>query len=92
MIEPCKSCKGHCCKVGFIVCVSKSDTIYNDETLVWQNKTISKNMKSKGDGYTCIALGDVGECTIWEKRPQACRDFEADGDRCKSIRKFYGRP
>lgn len=90
--EPCKSCMGHCCKVGFIVPVGETDEIYNDEALVWQNVNTIKNMKSNGDGYTCIALGNSGECTIWPKRPQACRDFETNGPRCLALRKQYGRP
>jgi len=90
--EPCKSCKGHCCKVGFIVEISPYDEIYNDGNLVWQNENMPKNMKSNGDGYTCIALGKEGECTIWSKRPSMCREFEVNGDRCKAIRFLYGRP
>jgi len=93
MIEdPCRSCQGHCCKVGFIVEILSSDEIFNDETLVWQNIRLAKNMKSNGDGYICIALGKEGECTIWEKRPQACKDFAVNGERCKMIRKTYERP
>ena len=90
--EPCKSCKGQCCKVGFIVTVTETDIIYNDESLVHQNEGFIKNMKSNGDGYTCIALDSEGKCSIWQKRPQACRDFEANSDRCKALRKLYGRP
>jgi Fe-S-cluster containining protein len=49
-------------------------------------------MKSNGDGYTCIALSEDGRCTIWDKRPQMCRDFEVESERCKAIRKEYNRP
>jgi Fe-S-cluster containining protein len=97
MDEPCKSCKGHCCKVGFIVPVMPDEILFNDEYLVHRAFEIPagipfRNMKSNGDGYTCIALGKSGECTVWEKRPQACRDFEVEGERCKALRKEYGRP
>ena len=95
--EPCLSCRGHCCKVGFIVPVNSHEQIYDDEKYV--HKAIEpgsgrefRNMKSNGDGYTCIALGKSGECMIWDKRPQACRDFEVDGKRCKALRHHYGRP
>ena len=97
MEEPCLSCRGHCCKVGFIVQVMPNEELFNDERYVHQaydvpNGVPFHNMKSNGDGYTCIALGERGECTIWDKRPQVCREFDADGERCKALRKEYGRP
>lgn len=42
----------------------------------------------------CVALdGRVGErvsCSIYELRPQACREFEAGSDRCYALRRMYG--
>lgn len=93
----CKNCAGQCCKVGFIVEVFPDEPLYDDDAYV--NKSCNlvngapfHNMKSNGDGYTCIALGVRGECTVWERRPQECRDFEVDSDRCQGLRKHYGRP
>jgi len=93
----CSRCEGQCCKVGFIVDVTPTDAIYNDLEYVHKyvdlNSGIEKrNMKSNGDGYTCIALAEDGRCKIWDRRPQACRDFAVDSERCKAIRKEYGRP
>jgi len=94
--EPCKSCRGHCCRVGFIVQVAPHEPLYESDyvhqALNPGNGKEFRNMKSNGDGYTCIALGEHGECTVWPVRPQMCRDFEADGERCKALRKEYGRP
>jgi len=96
MNDVCKKCDGHCCKVGFIVRVFPNEEIYNDDNYV--NKSVEffdeipfHNMKSNGDGYTCIALNN-GMCSIWNKRPLMCRDFEVESDRCKAIRKEYNRP
>ncbi len=42
----------------------------------------------------CVALdGPVGgrvSCSIYELRPQACREFEAGSDRCHALRRMYG--
>ena len=42
----------------------------------------------------CVAFaGPVGErvsCSVYELRPQACREFEAGSDRCHALRRMYG--
>ena len=93
----CQRCDGQCCRVGFVVQVFPGEKLYGDGRYV--HKSIQApsgkpfhNMKSNGDGYTCIALDENGKCTVWDKRPQMCRDFEVDSERCKAIRKEYGRP
>ena len=35
----------------------------------------------------CANLGEMGECTIYEERPLACRRFKAGGKECDKIRK-----
>lgn len=93
----CEKCAGQCCKVGFIVTVFPNEPLYDDDAYVNKSHSLENgapfhNMKSNGDGYTCIALGSKGECTIWSRRPQMCRDFEVNGPRCIALRKEYGRP
>jgi Fe-S-cluster containining protein len=93
----CGWCGGQCCKVGFIVQVFPDEPLYNDDKYIHRaieapSGNEFRNMKSNGDGYTCVALGEDGKCTVWDKRPQMCRDFEVESDRCKAIRKEYGRP
>jgi len=90
----CAACKGVCCKVGLMISISPSEEIYNDEKYVKQIDSINgfRYMKSKGDGYTCIALGDQGECTIHERRPQVCKNFEVNCQRCKELRRYNERP
>lgn len=91
----CAACGGQCCKVGFIVQVLPTDKLYNNKEYVHNTVAVHgesfQHMKSNGDGYTCKALKN-GVCQVWKKRPQACRDFEVDGDRCKALRRYYGRP
>ncbi len=42
----------------------------------------------------CVALdGDVGRrvcCTVYELRPNSCREFERGSDRCHAVRRMYG--
>lgn len=77
---PCTNCRGKCC-VGLID-VYPEDIIFNEETLVQMstNPKYEKEMKLK-DGNVCIALVD-GKCSIYEKRPQVCRDFAVNGCCC----------
>jgi Fe-S-cluster containining protein len=92
----CAACGGHCCKVGFIVRVDPGEVLYDSDYVHYAMELGTerdfRNMKSNGDGYTCIALGANGECTVWPERPKRCREFEVDGDRCRALRKHYGRP
>lgn len=95
--EPCKSCQAQCCKVGYIIKVYPNEEIYKDDAYVHKSMEPGTtepfhNMKSNGDGYTCIALGKNNECTIWDKRPQMCRDLEANGAQCLALRKHFNRP
>lgn len=93
----CFRCGGTCCKVGYIVRVHPDEELYGDERYVHMIDGCDlgesfHHMKSNGDGYTCIALGSDNRCTIWERRPRACRLYEVDSPRCKSIKKEYNRP
>ena len=90
--EPCKSCLGKCCRSGFVIPVVPTDEIYGNKKYIncyfdFDQGREANTMKSTGDGYTCIALDEItGKCTIWGKRPQACKDFAAGGKRCNTIR------
>jgi Fe-S-cluster containining protein len=42
-------------------------------------------MRKKADRLTCVALGKDGHCTIYNERPQTCKDFEVGESRCIKI-------
>jgi Fe-S-cluster containining protein len=44
--------------------------------------------------WRCTKLGSDGRCTIYETRPQLCRDYEAGSDRLciEYVPKFKGIP
>ncbi len=35
----------------------------------------------------CAALGADGRCTIYERRPGVCREYEVGGQQCQAARK-----
>ena len=53
-------------------------------------------VREKDGGFQCIALrGVVGEqvtCTIYDRRPEFCRDFVPGEERCLLARKARGLP
>ncbi len=84
-----KRCTGHCCK-RFALEFSYTE-IQEDYTLWRKDRSQSKipqveiiapmliplraNPKHSEYLYTCKNLDKDGNCTIYEKRPQMCRDF-----------------
>ena len=80
MDNPCEKCKGKCC-VG-IIDVYSTDIIFNDDTMTCKDldSKYEKVMRIDGNG-NCIALKD-GKCSIYEKRPQICKDFKVGSPCC----------
>lgn len=79
----CQECKGKCC-VGIIE-VYSSDEIFYDETLVCEAEDEQFDRRMQLVGMRCIALKD-GKCSIHEKRPLVCRDFDVGCRRCENYR------
>lgn len=87
-----KSCRG-CGKCCFLIDPFLDVEIFDDDdippTLIeerygYQN-VFTKWMKRRQDG-SCIALNLKNmECTIYEKRPRECREFNYDHPICKRI-------
>lgn len=89
----CQQCGGTCCKVGFSVHVLPDEPLYTDDRYVRIDKADPKDsefrkMKTKEDQLICIALGDDNKCTVWDKRPRECRNFEVDSETCKAVRRL----
>jgi Fe-S-cluster containining protein len=52
--------------------------------LTWEDGDGRRYMRIRADG-SCIALAG-GLCSIYQERPQVCRDFEAGSWQCDSAR------
>lgn len=87
MNDLCAECKGKCC-MG-IIDVYPTDKIYYDNTLVWKdpNGKYDRIMRTN-ENHRCIANAD-GKCTIYEKRPAVCREFQVGSSCCNNIRLGY---
>jgi len=82
-LPPCVSC-GNCCHL--LVELSPRDDV--PEELVVEHDGI-RCMEQQGDG-ACVALDPVSRlCTIYERRPQVCREFNRGESLCR--RAVFGR-
>lgn len=82
-LPPCAGC-GNCCHL--LVDLAPSDDV-PPELIVEHNGL--RCMDQRGDG-ACIALDPLSRlCTIYERRPQVCRDFKRAESLCR--RAVFGR-
>jgi Fe-S-cluster containining protein len=97
-VPECMTC-GACCVL--MPCVGVPPTAKLDPELFWDITTetdsgeivVDRYIRRDGETLICSAL-DVKEtsvaCSIYESRPQMCRDFEAGSDRCHALRRAVG--
>ena len=78
MDSPCFTCKGACCES--IVVQFETAT---DESLEWLNlhEGVMADKKSMRFECKCSMLKD-GLCSIWNKRPQICRQYKIGSEAC----------
>lgn len=68
-----------------IIDVQPTDPVFADKQLtVPQEGTNIRRMRTNSE-QRCIALV-YGLCSIYEKRPQACRDFQVGNRICLNVR------
>jgi len=92
----CTTC-GACC-VGLQVTLSPADEarLSADEVLSLTEVDAEgrvRSMKQVTPEGDCIALRRQGErfvCAIYERRPDACREFEESSRRCLQLREVRG--
>lgn len=96
-VPDCLTC-GACCTYLFVIGVKPSDdappeTIWN-VTNESGEIIIDSYLKRDAETLFCTALKPTADgkmpCGIYEKRPQTCRKFEADSDKCHALRRIYG--
>jgi uncharacterized protein len=97
-VPDCMTC-GACC--ALMPCVGIPPTMDLDPELYWDiiketevgEIVVDRYLRRDGETLVCSAL-DVSEtkvsCSIYESRPQMCRDFEAGSDRCHALRRAVG--
>ena len=78
-LPPCAGC-GRCCHL--VVELRPGDHV--DEQFVVEHDGV-RCLDQRGDG-ACVALDAVTQlCTIYETRPQTCRDFARGENLCRMI-------
>ena len=83
-LPACTSC-GNCCHL-LVELAAQGDDV--PEEFVVEHSGV-RCMDQRGDG-ACIALDPVTRlCTIYERRPQVCRDFQRGEALCR--RAVFGR-
>jgi Fe-S-cluster containining protein len=97
-VPDCMTC-GACCAT--MVCVGVRPTENVEPEFYWDitketsdgEIVVDRYLRRNGETLICFAL-DITEtsvaCSIYETRPQMCRDFEAGSDRCHALRRAVG--
>jgi Fe-S-cluster containining protein len=98
-IPDCVKC-GICCSFALVVPIRSDEP--NDAPVYWEifaddapdEPVIDQILPRDMETGNCANLdGTIGEqvgCTIYDKRPSPCREFEAGSDRCHEYRRIYG--
>lgn len=95
----CQAC-GACCREAY-----HSVTVSVRDPVVWKQPDLivrhGQRFEIRREGPRCAALDDrraaplpavpLFSCTIYDDRPRACRDFEANGRHCLVARRRVGR-
>jgi Fe-S-cluster containining protein len=97
-VPECVTC-GACCAFALIVPISVEESERLDQYLeitldgAEPPIAIDRMLPRNDENGHCINLaGNIGEnigCTIYEKRPHVCRDFDPGSDRCHEYRRMY---
>lgn len=81
----CSSCKACCCRLEVMLITDTGVP----EKFIKRDKWGSETMLRLSDGW-CAALDrDTYMCSIYEKRPLICREFEMGSDECITERKAH---
>ncbi len=73
-----------------------TEPVDEEEIAFWDRIADQVETLSPGEGYymilgRCAFLLNDNSCGGYEERPRICRDFNAGGDSCNTIRLHYGK-
>lgn len=98
-VPECSSC-GLCCTAFVRIPAEPESKVEDDETIRVIKSigefeiVVDRFIKRDPNDFRCTKLeGEPGvavSCSIYERRPNSCRVFEAGSDRCHAIRRAYG--
>jgi Fe-S-cluster containining protein len=84
----CSACAAICCQLPVLL-------MPDDAVPDWfiDRDEYDLEIMAKGDDGWCVAIDPSSmRCTIYEKRPQVCRDFDMGGGDCRDERAaWYGQ-
>lgn len=83
-MDDCEKCGGKCCSAYRVEVIGGLDDI-DWEMIYMYGQTYW--MRKKEDKMTCVAFED-GKCSIYDRRPTVCRQFEVGEPRCLKLRKL----
>lgn len=78
MASDCADCKGACCR-QVVIRIGKP----SPDELAWletRGEVVGESWRIRSE---CKYLAEDGRCSIYEDRPQVCRDFRLDSPECK---------
>jgi Fe-S-cluster containining protein len=82
----CASCKACCCRLEVILSGDDDVPLH----LVDEDQWGGQSMGRGEDGW-CVALDRATlRCSIYERRPRICRDYELGGADCGALRQREG--
>jgi Fe-S-cluster containining protein len=89
----CQDC-GACCREAYhAVEVADDDPVHQARPDVLVCVDNRWQIRRTGNRCSCLA-GELGSfrCTVYDERPQCCRDFTWDSDNCREARQRVGLP
>ena len=84
----CSHCAALCCRLTVVLVPQDADVPPQFTTRTAEGHRV---MAQGADGF-CLALGpDRRSCSIYARRPQACRRFAMGGGYCRAVREDFAR-
>jgi Fe-S-cluster containining protein len=97
-IYECDGC-GACCG-AYLIFASTSDAA-REPRIADEGRRLADHLATPQWTYqlhplpfhsSCCFLDESNRCTIYERRPDVCRAFDAGGDQCQAARQRKGKP
>ena len=83
MMSACELCGGACCKS-----MTLPKKIFNEDVARWLGYHAVENDEVMRFNCACRMLHE-GKCSIYENRPQMCKDYQVGSRACREAIKRY---